>query len=116
MSSPKDTKSMTALEKIESLIKKIWFANIGLCSRSLDEVQNQYQRLNSESQKAFGELINRGRAVETNTRKAIDNRRNTLEGRFAQLRQRLVFKSRLSEQIDEVNAKLDKLAKAAAQS
>ncbi len=113
MPSSKDAKPMTTLERIESLIKKIWLANLGICSRSLDEIQTRYQRLNNESQKAIDELINRGRSVEAEAKEAIGSNRKNLENRISQVKQRLTFKSKLSEQLDEVNAKLDELTRAA---
>lgn len=113
MPSANDAKSMSTLEKIESLIKKIWLANLGIYSRSLDELQSRYHRINDGGQKVFADLISRGRSVETEALKSIESGRNTLDSHLSQVKQRLTFKSRLSQQIDEVNAKLDELTKAA---
>ena len=111
MSSPQNT--TTTLEKIESLIKKIWLANLGVCSRSLDEIQNRYERLSNDGQRIFDDLVNRGKGVESEARESLDNNRKQLEQRIARIKQRLTFQSSFSKQLDELNSKLDELVQVA---
>lgn len=110
MPAKKQTKPITTLEKIESLIKKLWLANLGICSRSIDEIQNRYDRLNEDSQRFFDELINKGESVESNAKNSLDANRKKLGTRIDKLKQKLTFKSDFSSKLDEVNAKLDKLS------
>lgn len=115
MPAKKQVKPQSTLEKIESLIKKIWLANLGIYSRSKEEIQSRYEKLTDEGQRIFDELVSKGESVETDAKRTINNNRQKLEDRIADLKQRLTYKSSFSTKLDEVNAKLDKLSEAAAE-
>lgn len=112
MPATENIESESPLKKVENLLKKIWLANLGVCGRSLEGIQSRYNQLNSERQRIFDELVNKGENVESGALKAVTENRKKLQQHLKELKQRLTFKSKLSTQLDEVNAKLDELAKA----
>ena len=112
MPTKKQPLELNTIAKIESFIKKMWLANLGLCSRSIDEIQSRYEKLSDESKRLFDDLVSKGESVEAGAKKTIDGNRDRLEKRIEDLKARIKVKSSFSSRIDEVSAKLDKLSQA----
>jgi prefoldin subunit 5 len=108
----KQNLDLNTIAKIESFIKKMWLANLGLCSQSINEIQKRYEKLSDESKRLFDELVSKGATVEAGAKKTIDGNRERLEKRIEDLKKRIKVKSSFSSRIDQVSAKLDKLSKA----
>jgi len=100
-------------DKIEKLAKQIWLAGLGAYGRSFDEIQNRYEKINSESQKLFDELVARGEQLQANAEEKLQDGKSDLERRIEKLKSytALPVNSQLNDQLSEVNRKLDSLNK-----
>lgn len=100
-------------DKIEKLAKQIWLAGLGAYGRSFDEIQNRYEKMNSESQKLFDELVARGEKLQADAEEKLQDGKSDLERRIEKLKNyaTLPVNSQLSDQLSEVNRKLDSLNK-----
>ena len=98
-------------EKVEALTKKIWLAGLGAYGRSFDEVQERFDKANSDRKKFFDELVERGEKLQAVTEDRIKEGRSDLESRFDKLKGFAKSPSSVSEQLDAVNSKLDALSK-----
>jgi polyhydroxyalkanoate synthesis regulator phasin len=116
MPTKKKVMELNTIEKIESFIKKVWLANLGICSRSINEIQERYEKLSDESQRLFDDLVSRGETIEAGAKKSLDGNRERLEARIEELKKRLTVKTSFGSKLDEVSAKLDKLSKSASES
>ncbi len=94
----------------EQVARNIWLAGLGVYSKSLEEAQD----LNGKTNALFDELVERGRAVESETKqkvaKTTEAARDSVDTRVNDLFHKLSGFDR--SKLDEMNAKLDKLAAA----
>ncbi|GAA5315803.1 MAG: hypothetical protein AseanaTS_10080 [Candidatus Pelagadaptatus aseana] len=104
-----------AVEIKESLAKKIWLAGLGAYGRSLDGVQNRYEKLSEESQKLFDELVSKGEELQSDTTDLVKDKvkegNSRLEARIEELRERLSLTTSIDKRLADVNAKIDRLSK-----
>ncbi len=100
-------------EKIEKVAKQIWLAGLGAYGRSFDEIRNRYEKINTESQKMFDELVARGEKLQSATEDKLKEGKSDLEGRIEKLKSyaTLPGNSEVVDQLSEVNRKLDTLNK-----
>ncbi len=100
-------------EKIEKVAKQIWLAGLGAYGRSFDEIQNRYEKINTESQKMFDELVARGEKLQANAEDKLKEGKSDLEGRIEKLKgyAKLPVNSEVVDQLSEVNRNLDTLNK-----
>ncbi|BDY05097.1 phasin family protein [Ferrimonas sp. YFM] len=107
-----EIKGMPPVEGVdnEQLARNIWLAGLGVYSRSIEEAKE----LEGKSGDLFEKLVERGREVEANTRARVednlDRANEEVEARVHNLFYRL--SGIHPRQIDELNAKVDKLAEA----
>jgi len=98
------------LESGEQMARNIWLAGLGVYSKSLEEAQG----LNGKTSELFEELVTRGQEVEFATRQKLEDKKGTATGKLENRVNDLFLK--LSgidrKQLEEMNAKLDKLAAA----
>ncbi len=106
-------------EKTNDLVKNIWFAGLGVCSKAADEAQDQYGKVNSEVSSLFDELVSKGKKVEGDlqgkTTEIKEKSSTTLDERLAQVKSTLKFtskKSAIDSQLADVSSKLDLVIKA----
>jgi hypothetical protein len=66
---------MSNLEKVnntistaEDVARKIWLAGLGAYGKSFEEIQSQYERLNTETSRLFEELVFKGEKLEAGTK------------------------------------------------
>jgi polyhydroxyalkanoate synthesis regulator phasin len=101
-------------EKMESLAKKIWLAGLGAYGHSLDGFQNGYDKLSEESQKLFDDLVAKGEALQSQATDAVKDKvkegNNRLEARAEELKKKLSITSSLSNRLEEMSKKIDKLS------
>ncbi|SDJ72528.1 MULTISPECIES: phasin family protein [Ferrimonas] len=94
----------------EQLARNIWLAGLGVYSRSVEEAKD----LEGKSSDLFERLVERGREIESNTKQRVednlDRANEEVEARVHNLFYRL--SGIHPRQIDELNAKVDKLAEA----
>jgi mevalonate kinase len=98
----------------ENLAKKIWLAGLGAYGRSVDQVQNRYEKISEDSLKAFDDLVAKGEAIQNQTTEKVKDKvksSNTkLEARIEELKQKLSLTHSIEKKLDVVNSKLDKLS------
>ncbi|MCY7296830.1 phasin-related domain-containing protein [Alteromonas sp. a30] len=112
---------MTKLDAIKSKVstaeefaRKIWLAGLGAYGKSFDEVQGQYEKLNTEAGKMFNELVTKGEQLEGEAKGKIKEKTN-IESRVAEVRSKLgLDKQSNDEKIAELSAKIDALTTAVA--
>ncbi|NRB37599.1 MAG: hypothetical protein HRU20_03920 [Pseudomonadales bacterium] len=51
--------------------RNIWFAGLGLCVKTLDEVHERYDKTSTESHHLFDELVAKGRDVELDAQEKV---------------------------------------------
>lgn len=102
-------------EKMESLAKKIWLAGLGAYGRSLDGMQHSYDKFSEESHKLFDELVSKGEAIQndasTRVKDKVKEGNSRLEARADELKSKLSITSNLSNRLEEMSKKIDKLSK-----
>ena len=92
-------------DKAEAVAKNIWLAGLGAYSRSLnefserrDDIQSRVVTINSEGQKVFEDLVERGQAMQGDAEKAMQQGRETIEERVEEFKER--FGGGLSSFVD----------------
>ena len=108
----KAKKASNSIEKLQDSAKKLWLANLGAYSRSYDEVKKRVEKLNDDSQSLFNQLAKEGESVQGNAKDKYKEGTDKVETQFNKLKSRLTLTTGLEQKLDEVNGKLDKLAKA----
>jgi len=125
--------SAVTTEKAEELAKSVWLAGLGAYSRTFEEfserqedwqekLHNRYEKINAEGQKVFEELVTRGKELQGNAEKAIEQGRETLEDRVEEFKKRfggglssfIDIPGRLrdaAEKIEEISDRLEKKKK-----
>ncbi len=100
-----DNLSGLSTEKAEELAKNVWLAGLGAYSRTFselaerrEEMQDKYQAINTEGQKVFEDLVSRGKVLQGDAEKVMQQGRETLEERVEDLKQR--FGGGLSSFVD----------------
>ena len=114
--------SKISAENIETITKQIWLAGLGAYGRTIDELQSRGEKISSDSQKMFAELVERGEKLQDlmedklqdskgKLKGKIKDSKDSLEKRIEKLKSfpSLPFGSNLEEQLTEVNRKLDAL-------
>lgn len=107
---------MTKLDNIKSKVndaeefaRKIWLAGLGAYGKSLDEVQSNFDKMNTEATKVFDDLVNKGEALETEAKGKFKEKTN-IEARVAEVRKKLgLDKQSDDDKIAELSAKIDAL-------
>lgn len=110
---------MTNLEKLSSTIdsaeevaRKIWLAGLGAYGKSFEEIQSQYEKLNSETTRMFDELVSKGEKLEAGTKEKF-SAKSSVEKRVEDVRKKLgLDNSDTDTKIDELSKKVDALVKA----
>lgn len=110
---------MTNLEKVnntiesaEEVARNIWLAGLGAYSKSFEEIQSQYEKLNSETSRLFEELVSKGQKLEADTKKNFTVK-TAVEKRVEEVRKKLGLDgSDTDTKIDELSQKVDALAEA----
>ena len=96
-------------DKAEELAKSVWFAGLGAYSRTFDElserqeglqdkIHGRVETINAEGQKIFEELVTRGRELQGEAEKAVQEGRESLEDRVEEFKKR--FGGGLSSFVD----------------
>ncbi|MFT7527441.1 MAG: hypothetical protein ACI9LY_002597 [Arenicella sp.] len=92
-------------DKAEAVAKSIWLAGLGAYSRSLNEfserrgeIQSRVVTINTEGQKVFEDLVERGQAMQGDAEKAMQQGRETIEERVEEFKER--FGGGLSSFVD----------------
>ena len=112
---------MTKLEAIktkvgdaEEFARKIWLAGLGAYGKSIDEVQGRYEKLNTEANKVFDELVTKGEKLEGDAKGKLKEKTN-IDARVAEVRSKLgLDKQSNDEKIAELSSKIDALTAAVA--
>ena len=110
---------MTNLEKVnntietaEEVARKIWLAGLGAYGKSFEEIQSQYEKLNSETTRLFEELVSKGQKLEAQTKEKFTVNKSVDKG-IDDLRKKLGLDSSDADtKIDELSQKVDALTKA----
>lgn len=102
-------KVMNPIETAEEMARKIWLAGLGAYGKSFEEIQNQYEKLNSETSRRFEELVEKGAKLEADTKKKIKKQTST-EKRVDELRKKLTGNSSdIENKINDLSQKVDEL-------
>jgi polyhydroxyalkanoate synthesis regulator phasin len=112
---------MTKLEAIKSKVnnaeefaRKIWLAGLGAYGKSIDEVQSNYEKMNTEATKVFEDLGVKGDALESEAKDKFKEKAN-IEERVADVRKKLGLDKQSDEdKIAELSAKIDALTEVVA--
>jgi polyhydroxyalkanoate synthesis regulator phasin len=117
---------MTNIETIKSKVnqaeefaRKVWLAGLGAYGKGYDQAQEQYEKLNTEANKSFEELVAKGAKLEEEAKEKFSSEKesvtNKVEARVAEVRQKLgLDKSSSEDKIEELSAKIDALTEAVA--
>jgi poly(hydroxyalkanoate) granule-associated protein len=108
---------MTNLERVsntfdtaEEVARKIWLAGLGAYGKSFEEMQSQFDKLNSETGRLFQDLVSKGEKLEAET-KDMFKEKTDVEKRVEEVRSKLGLDSnRTDTKIDELSQKVDALA------
>lgn len=99
----------------EEFARKIWLAGLGAYGKSVDEAQGRYEKISTEANKIFDELVAKGESLESDAKGKIKQTTGDVEARVADVRKKLGLDSDNSDQkIEELNAKVDALTEAVA--
>ncbi len=86
---------MSNLEKVnntistaEDVARKIWLAGLGAYGKSFEEIQSQYERLNTETSRLFEELVFKGENLEAGTKEKLKEK-TAIEKRVDDVRKKL---------------------------
>lgn len=109
----------TKVNQAEELARKIWLAGIGAYGKGFDEVQDQYEKLNTETTKLFNDLVDKGEVLEGEAKEKFQSEKDSLksnvEARVADVRSKLgLDKNDSDEKIEALSAKIDALTEAVA--
>ncbi|MFT5670725.1 MAG: poly(hydroxyalkanoate) granule-associated protein [Glaciecola sp.] len=107
---------MSNLEKVnntistaEDVARKIWLAGLGAYGKSFEEIQSQYERLNTETSRLFEELVFKGEKLEAGTKEKLKEK-TAIEKRVDDVRKKLgLDSSDTDSKIDELSQKVDAL-------
>ena len=99
-------------ESVDTVTKQIWLAGLGAYGRTLDEIQARREKLSSEGQKLFEDLVSRGEKLQDTTETRIKDSRDNLDKQIEKLKSftSLPIGSNLKAQLEEVNRKLDSIS------
>ncbi|MFC3094958.1 hypothetical protein DRW07_17395 [Alteromonas sediminis] len=99
----------------EEFARKIWLAGLGAYGKSVDEAQGQYEKISTEANKLFDELVAKGENLESEAKGKIKQTTTDVEARVADVRKKLGLDADNSDQkIEELSAKVDALTEAVA--
>ncbi|NVK56515.1 MAG: phasin family protein [Alteromonadaceae bacterium] len=113
MAAKDDIKSK--ITEAEEFARKIWLAGLGAYGKSVDEAQGQYEKLTSDANKMFDDLVNKGETLETEAKDKFRETTSEVESRVADVRKKLGLDSDDTDQkIEELSAKVDALTEAVA--
>jgi poly(hydroxyalkanoate) granule-associated protein len=108
---------MSNLEKVnntistaEDVARKIWLAGLGAYGKSFEEIQSQYEKLNTETGRLFEKLVSKGEKLEAGTKGKL-KAKTAVEKRVDDVRKKLGLDSSDTDtKIDELTQKVDALA------
>ncbi|MCV2885110.1 phasin family protein [Aestuariibacter sp. AA17] len=96
----------------EDFARKIWLAGLGAYGKSYDEVQNRYDKISTDTQKVFHELVAKGEKIESQAKTKIKEQTN-VEARVEEVRRKLGLDDPTTEdKVEELSAKIDALTEA----
>ena len=99
----------------EEFARKIWLAGLGAYGKSMDEAQNNFEKVTEEANKLFEELVAKGENLESEAKGKIKQTTSDVEARVAEVRKKLGLDADNSDQkIEELSAKVDALTEAVA--
>lgn len=99
----------------EEFARKIWLAGLGAYGKSIDEAQGRYEKLSTEANKVFDELVAKGENLESDAKGKLKKTTSEVETRVADVRKKLGLDSDSSDdKIEELSAKVDALTEAVA--
>lgn len=93
----------------EDVARKIWLAGLGAYGKSVDSVQDKYEKVNAESNRAFNELVAKGEALEAEAKTKIKEKA-AVDQRVSDVRKKLgLDKTEQDDKIDALSKKIDDL-------
>jgi hypothetical protein len=99
----------STIETAEEVARKIWLAGLGAYGKSFEEMQTQYEKMNDETSRLFGELVSKGEKLAADTKKKF-KKTTSIEKRVEDLRKMLgLGDSGIDAKIDELSKKVDAL-------
>jgi ABC-type transporter Mla subunit MlaD len=99
----------------EEFARKIWLAGLGAYGKSVDEAQGRYEKISTDANKFFEELVAKGENLESDAKGKIKQTTSDVEARVADVRKKLGLDADSSDQkIEELSAKVDALTEAVA--
>jgi len=105
-------KVSNAIDSAEVMSRKIWLAGLGAYGKSFDEIESQYDKLNSETTRMFDKLVSKGEKLEART-KVEFKKKTAVEKRVEEVRKKLgLDSSDTNATIDEISQKVDALTEA----
>lgn len=97
------------IDTAEEVARKIWLAGLGAYGKSFEEIQTQYEKLNTETTRLFEELVTKGAKLEAGTKEKIKEK-TAVEQRVEEVRKKLGLDSEDTDtKIDELSQKVDAL-------
>jgi hypothetical protein len=100
-------------DKASEIAKNIWLAGLGAYGKAVDDAQDRIDKAAKEPPRLFRELVEKGSKIEDEVRDSLSNIRKsgteTVEERISRVRETLNFNLTGSQELIEVNRKLDAL-------
>jgi ABC-type transporter Mla subunit MlaD len=100
-------------DKASEIAKNIWLAGLGAYGKAFDDAQDRIDKAAKEPPRLFKELVEKGSQIEDEVRDSLSNIRKssaeTVEERIGRVRETLNLNLNRSQELLEVNRKLDAL-------
>jgi DNA anti-recombination protein RmuC len=97
------------VNEAEDFARKIWLAGLGAYGKSIDEVQDRYEKISEDSSKLFNELVEKGEKLEDDTKSKLKEKTN-IDARVSEVRSKLgLDKKSTEDKVEELSAKIDAL-------
>ena len=101
---------MSALDKVEKLSKQVYLVGLGIYSSGMDAITKQYDKAYEESNRLFGQLVERGESLEKEWEKGQRKKPKVVSRSIDNFRDKLGLPTaHRASQLDHLNDKLDKL-------
>ncbi|MFT4924469.1 MAG: DNA anti-recombination protein RmuC [Phenylobacterium sp.] len=93
----------------EDVARKIWLAGLGAYGKSIDNVQGQVDKVNTDSNRVFNELVAKGEQLEGEAKDKIKEK-TSVDKRVAEVRKKLgLDRAEESNKIEALSQKIDDL-------
>lgn len=104
----------STVDQTQEMARKIWLAGIGVSGKGFDNIQNQYEKSNTEMSSLFNELVARGESLETKAKTRIYSEKikvtTLVASQYFDIKTKLgLNKTSVDLSVEQLNTKIDAL-------